>query len=57
MYRVTIADCNISPSQNKNDPRNIYNYKKADLDKIKPESSEFTETFPKEYINKNVEKN
>ncbi len=41
-HDIAIADCNINLSQNKKEPRKIYNYKKADCDKIKQESSEFT---------------
>jgi hypothetical protein len=56
-HDIPIADCNIKPSQNKKEPRKIYDYKKADWIKIKQESSNFRETFIKDYLNNNVDKN
>ncbi len=54
---IHIDDCNIRHSQNIKGPRTIYNYRKADSDKLKQESSKFRETFLKEYINNDVAKN
>ena len=56
-HDIPTADCTISPHYNKKMPRTVFNYKKADWEKIKANAKDFTSKFLTDYLNNTVEEN
>jgi hypothetical protein len=56
-HDIPVADCNINPSYNKKQPRKLFNFRKANWEKMRQETKSFSEQFIKEHKERSVEQN